>query len=130
MKKALLALATMALLTSTVAKVPSMSLNCAKVANYQTETERQYVNGIYNIFVTFITKRPDNKLVDKVLRECLAVSIKLDGTKDVLATAWFRPIDGMNKDDDEQINIYGGLNYISYTASKKSIDLHTVSLKK
>jgi hypothetical protein len=124
-KKIIVALVAVALMGSANAKVPSMKLSCAKIAIYKTEAERQYVDGIYNINVTFITKRPDNKLVDKVLRECLAVSIKLDGTKDILATAWFRPIDGMNEYDDEQIDAYGSLNYISYKASSKSIDIHT-----
>mgnify|MGYP007008100956 FL=1 len=94
--------------------------------------ERQYLDkasgggDIYNVQVTFITKHPDDKLTDKALRECIAKSLTLDGKKDILATAWFRPMAGTNPDDDEQIDPYGSLKYISYTASTKSVDVHNI----
>jgi hypothetical protein len=85
---------------------------------------------IYNINVTFITKRPDDKLIDKTLRECIAASLKLDDQKDILATAWFRPIVGIKANDDEMLNPYGSLKFISYTAKTKSIAVRSIQLNK
>jgi len=91
--KVLLAIITIVFATSAFAKTPTMKLNCAKTQKYKTEAERQYLSkasgggNIYNINVTFITKRPDDKLIDKTLRECIAASLKLDNKKDILATA-------------------------------------------
>lgn len=69
-------------------------------------------------------------MIDKTLRECLAVAIKLDDKKDILASPWFRPIQGANPNDDENLNPYGILKYISYTASSKSVGVHSIELKK
>jgi hypothetical protein len=113
----------------TFAKLPSMKLECGKIQSYTPLVERKFVTGIYNIDITYITKRPPAKIVDKALRDCIAASIKLDAEKDVLASAWFRPIKGAPEVDDEQINPYGGLKYISYTASKKSVDVHNLTLE-
>lgn len=118
------------------AKAPTMKLDCAKVPKYKTEAERQYLSkasgggDIYNVNVTFITKRPDDKLIDKTLRECISASLKLDDKKDILATAWFRPIAGTNSNDDEMLNPYGSLKFISYTASTKSIAVRSIQLGK
>jgi hypothetical protein len=136
MMKALLGSILLIISISAFAKTPTMKLDCAKIPNYKTEAERQYLSkasgggDIYNINVTFINKRPDDKLLDKTLRECLAVAIKLDGKKDILASPWFRPIQGANPNDDENLNPYGILEYISYTASTKSIGVHSIELKK
>lgn len=124
--------------TSAAAQLPVMKLGCGKVAGYKVEVERKYMssaagggpNGMYTVDVTFITKRPDNKLADKALRECIAASLKLDDKKDILATAWFRPMVGMDPNDDEHLHPYGGMNFLSYTASKRSIDVHELNLTK
>ncbi|SOD39881.1 hypothetical protein [Nitrosovibrio sp. Nv4] len=134
--KSLLGILAIVFATTAFAKAPTMKLNCAKIPGYKTEVERQYLNkasgggDIYNVQVTFITKRPDDKLTDKALRECIAKSLTLDGKKDILATAWFRPMAGTNSDDDEQISPYGSLKYISYTASTKSVEVHSMQLRK
>lgn len=134
--KVLLGIVLLAVATSALAKPPTMKINCAKVPNYKTEAERQYLSGasgggdIYNLNITFINKRPDNKLIDKTLLECLAVAIKLDDKKDILASAWFRPVQGANPYDDEKLDSYGFLKYLSYTASTKSIGIHSIELKK
>ena len=109
-----------------------MKLDCAKIPGYKTEAERQYLStasgggDIYNVDVTFITKRPDDKLIDKVLRECIGASLKLDNKKGILANAWFRPMVGMNSDDDEKLDPYGSLKYISYSASTKSVEVRSI----
>lgn len=134
--KTLIGSVLMLVATLAFAKAPSMKLDCAKIPNYKTEAERQYLSkasgggDIYNLDVTFINKRPNDKLIDKTLRECLAVAIKLDDKKDILANAWFRPVQGANPNDDEKLDSYGFLKYISYTASTKSIGVHSIELGK
>ena len=108
---------------------PSMSLACGKSPGYKPNIERKFIPDIYNIDVTFISKRPPNKLIDKILRNCIAASIKLDNKKNILANAWFRPIAGSDSADDEKIDPYGDFKYISYTASKNSIDVHDLTLE-
>lgn len=133
MNKVLIGIIAIVFSTTAFAKTPTMKLECAKVKGYTTEAERQYLSAgmnLYNIQVTFITKRPDDKLIDKILRECIATSLKLDDKKDILATAWFRPVAGMNANDDEQINPYGSLKFISYTAKTKSVAVRDIDLKK
>lgn len=133
MNKLLVCILAIAFSSTAFAKTPTMKLDCAKVKGYTTTAERQYLasgGDIYNVQVTFITKRPADKLIDKVLRECIAASLKLDDKKDVLATAWFRPIAGTNPNDDEQMNPYGGLKFISYTAKTRSVSVQDLVLKK
>lgn len=121
MNKLIVGLFTLAFSSTTFAKVPTMKLDCGNVKGYKTEAERKYDGHLYNVMVTFITKRPDDKLADKVLRDCISVSLKLDDQKNLLATAWFRPIAEMNSTDDEQLKPYGDLNYISYDAKTKKV---------
>lgn len=115
-----------------LAKPPTLNLKCGKLPNYNVESERQDLSkvsgagNIYNIYVTFIVKKPDNKQTNKILRECLAEAIKLDNSKDILATAWYRPKQGENPNDDKQLKPYGEWEYISYTASTKSIGIHNM----
>jgi hypothetical protein len=119
-----------------LAKPPTINLKCGKLPNHKVESERQYLSkasgggDMYNINITFIEKKADKKQIDKMLRECLAEAIKLDNSKDIVATAWFRPKQGANSNDDENLNIYGVLKYISYTASTKSIAIHSIELRK
>ena len=118
------------------AKPPTINLKCGKLPNYKVESERQYLSkesgggDIYMINVTFISKKPDNKKIDKILRECLDEAVKLDGTKDITATPWLRPKAGSNPNDDDMVNIYGSLKYIVYIAKTKSIAVHSISLQK
>lgn len=130
--KSLLGILAVVFTTTAFAKAPTMKLNCGKIPGYKTEVERQYLSkasgggDIYNVQVTFITKRPDDKLIDKALRECIATSLTFDKEKGILATAWFRPITGTAPNDDEQLHPYGSLKYISYSASTKSVDVHSI----
>lgn len=134
--KILLGIVAIVFTTSAFAKTPTMKLDCAKIPKYKTEAERQYLSkesgggDIYNVNVSFVTKRPDDKLIDKTLRECIAASLKLDDKKDILATVWFRPIAGTNPNDDEMLNPYDSLKFISYTAKTKSIAVRSIQLQK
>jgi hypothetical protein len=68
------------------AKAPTINLKCGKQAGKNVESERKYLSkesgggDIYMVNVSFISKKPDNKKIDKVLRQCLDEAIKLDGS--------------------------------------------------
>lgn len=114
-------------------KPPTRPLKCGKVPNVESEAERQYLDkasgggDIYQIFLTYIGKKPTNKQLDAALRDCLAVGIKMDGSKDILATAWYRRKRNGNPNDDDQLHPYNGMKYIAYTASTKTIEIHSLS---
>lgn len=116
--------------------LPIITLKCVNVSGYKTEAERQFLSAasgggdIYNINLTFIGKKPSKSLIDKALRECLQVAIKLDNRKDILANAWYRVSTKSNPYDDDNISPYGSLKYISYTAAKKTIDINSINLQK
>lgn len=120
--------------TSVQAKPPTIPLDCGKAS--AAVAERQYLDAasgggnIYNVMVTFTGKKPANPKVEAALRECIAVAIKKDGSKDVLATAWFKQRAGASDNDDDQINPFGGMKYISYTAATKTVAVHELKLTK
>ena len=138
LKSALLitCLATFASSAAFAKKPPTISLTCGQVPNIKSEAERQYLDkasgggDIYNVNLTFVSKKPSNKQIDNALRECLAVAVKKDGTKDVLASAWYRPREGTNPNLDDKISPYNGLDFLSYTAATKSIAVRPLILKK
>lgn len=105
------------------AKAPSTPLQCGSAGSTKPIAEIQLVpdQNIYNVQLTYIAKKPPSQDIDKALRHCLAVAAKSDGTKDILATAWLRKRAGDKPNDDDMLNPYGGMKYISYKASDKSI---------
>jgi len=113
-------------------KPPTIPLECGKVSGFKSEAERQYMDqasgggNIYIVNLTYIGKKPATKRLDTALRDCLAVAIKMDGSKDILATAWFRKRDGANYYDDDMLHPHGGMNYISYVASKKAVEVRSL----
>ena len=123
-------------ISPTFAKPPTINLKCGKLPNYKIESERQYLSkasgggDIYTINVTFISNKPHNKKIDRILRECLDEAIKLDATKDITATPWIRPKAGSNPNDDDMLNIYGSMKYIAYKALDKTVSVHAISLQK
>lgn len=125
----------LAISSSAFAKPPTIPLNCGKIPEFKSEAERQYLDkasgggNIYNVNITYIGKRPSNKQLNTALRNCLDVAIKKDGSKDILATAWIRRNEGANPADDDELNPYGGMKYISYSASKKNVIVQDVNIK-
>ena len=122
--------------TSQVAVPPTKPtatrLDCASAAGVKTEAEVEPVpsQGIYAVNVTFFVKRPSNKEINRVLRDCVSAAVKLDGTKDILGSPWFRKRATDSHYDDELMNPYGGLRYLSYEATSKGIDVRDLKLKK
>ena len=119
------------------AKLPTVKLKCGKLPDYQIESEREYLsreaggggNGLYNVFITFISKKPSNKQIDKILRQCIEEAIKMDSSKDILANAFYRKKQGDNPYEDDNINVYGPLENLLYAASTKSVSVHKLELK-
>ena len=120
--------------TSAHAKPPTIPLDCGRAS--AAVAERQFLDSasgggnIYNVMVTFTGKKPANAKIEAALRECIAVAVKKDGSKDVLATAWFKQRAGARDNDDDQINPFGGMKYISYTAATKTVAVHDLKLTK
>ncbi|MBI4996178.1 MAG: hypothetical protein HZC22_04620 [Rhodocyclales bacterium] len=97
-----------------------VKLDCAKESGYITKAERSYMASFdtYGISIEFTAVKPDDKLVDKVLRECIAISLKLNDKKDMFAFAFFSPGGGR---DIQTLNPYGESRALTYTAKDKSI---------
>ena len=110
----------------------STALTCGKISGTRTEAEFKSVpsQGIYTLNVSFIVKRPAVKDIDRALRECLAMAVKQDGSKDILVTPWFRKSEKDNPNDDAMLSPYGSLTNLIYEASTKLIKIHKLELKK
>ena len=110
----------------------SSRLTCGKISGTRTEAEFKSVpsQGIYTLNVSFIVKRPAVKDIDHALRECLAMAVKQDGSKDILVTPWLRKSEKDNPNDDAMLSPYGSLTNLIYEASTKSIKIHKLELKK
>ena len=101
---------------------PPTYLECGSIPGLQVEAELANRDFLV-LYVTFIGKKPTNKQTEKALRECLAVAIKRDGSRDILSTPWFRKRAAATKYGDEQINPFGSRTYLSYTAATEKIDI-------
>jgi hypothetical protein len=132
MKPALLALLLALLAHHSSAKEPNLPISCGSVVGIKSlaEIQRQPESKIYNLQLTFITKKPPAPEIDKALRACLAVASKADGKWDILATAWLRRKPTDNANDDEILSPYGGMKYIIYEAASKSVLVKDVKLQK
>ena len=87
-------------------------------------------DNIYTVQLTYVAAKPSNQEIEKALRSCLAVAAKADGTKDILATAWIRKRSSDKPNDDDMLNPFGGMKYISYKAADKSIAVRELKLQK
>lgn len=121
---------------SALAKPPTIGLDCGRSPGFATRAERQYLSkesgggDIYQVQLTYVGKRPDGKVADAGLRDCLAKASKLDGSKDILATAWLKARASASDNDDEMVNPYPALSYISYSASARSVGIHKLELRR
>ncbi|WP_036169633.1 hypothetical protein [Massilia sp. 9096] len=129
MKKAFAFAALAAVVSGSVyAKPPKIPLKCAMSTG--AVAERQYLDAasgggnIYSILVTFTGKKPSNAKVETALRDCMAVATKLDGSKDVTASAWLKPHRGSPGSDADMLNPFGPMKFLVYTAATKKISLH------
>jgi hypothetical protein len=109
---------------------PTKPLACASAKGIRTEKEFKSVKGqkTYVVNVTFVGRQPSRREIDHILRDCLASATKVDSSRDILGTAWLRKDASANSSDDEIINNYGVLKYLSYEASTKTIDVRQIRL--
>jgi hypothetical protein len=109
---------------------PTKPLTCASAKGIKTEKEFKSVKGqkTYVVNVTFVERQPTRREIDNILRDCVASATKIDSSRDILGTAWFRKDASGNPSDDEIINNYGVLKYLSYEASSKTIDVRQIRL--
>ena len=105
---------------------------CAGSSEYRTEVDLVMgKGGATNILnVAFIGKQPPNPEIDRMLRACVAAAASVDPSRDILATAWLRKSAADDPHDDEKIDNYGVLSFLSYQASTKTIDVREISFKK
>ena len=98
------------------------SLTCASAAGIKTETELSMpTTKNFIVIVTFIAKRPSNKEIERVVRDCVSVAVKRDGSKSILGSAWFRKHATDDPFDDELLHPRGSRKYLSYEADSKDI---------
>lgn len=107
-------------------------LTCASASGIKTEAQVEYIpsQSIYTVDVTFIVKRPPDKEVDRVLRDCVSVAVKRDGTKDILGSPWLRKRASDNPNNDDLLHPYGALRFLSYEATSKTIGVRDLKLTK
>jgi hypothetical protein len=108
------------------------SSGCAGNSEYRTEVDLVMgKSGATNILnVSFIGKQPPNPEIDRILRACVGAAASVDPSRDILATAWFRKNAGDDPLEDEKIDNYGVLSFLSYQASTKTIDVREISFNK
>ena len=111
---------------------PQSASGCAGSSEYRTEVDLAMGKGAAtNILnVSFIGKQPPNPEIDHMLRACVGAAASVDPSHDILATAWFRKSAGDDPLEDEKIDNYGVLSFLSYQASTKTIDVREISFNK
>jgi len=111
---------------------PTRMLVCATSKGAKSEAEFSLAKGrapgIVN--VAFIGRQPNKAEIDRILRDCIKVASKIDSSHDILGTAWFRKRASDDPSDDEIINNYGPLRYLSYEAKSKSIEARDMDFGK
>ena len=60
----------------------------------------------------------------------MSVAVKRDGTKDILGSPWLRKRASDNPNDDDLLHPYGGLRFLSYEATSKTIGVRDLKLTK
>ena len=134
MKAFVLAALAVSVSGAVLAKPSTVGLDCGKVAGFKTVAERQFLSAesgggnIYNLSLTFTGKRPTNAQVDAALRDCLAKANKMDGSKDMVASAWVKPRVGARDSEDQLLNPFGSMRYLGYKAATKTVSIQPITL--
>src|SRR5678809_1329195 len=90
MRSCLCALALCAWHLSSAAAEP-IALHCARgVADYPDAEVRLNVSGHHVLDVTFVGYRPSRSRAEWSLRDCLATALKLDASRGIVASLWYR----------------------------------------
>ena len=125
-------IATASNMPAATATQPTSERSCADVDGVKAEVDLRMdkAQNVNVMNVTFIETQPSTDVIDKILRACISATSKLDGSLDILGTAWLRKNAGDDPNDDEIINNYGALNYLSYQASSKTIEVREMNFNK
>ena len=86
---------------------------------------KEQATNVLNI--AFVGEQPPAEEIDRILRACIGAAVQVDPTRDILGTAWSRKSAQDNPLDDEIISNYGPLNYLSYQASTKNIEVRKMN---
>jgi hypothetical protein len=134
MKGFFLAILALVVSCAATAKPPTVELDCGRVTGFRTVAERQFLSAesgggnIYNVNVTFTGKKPTNAQAEAALRDCLAKASKMDGSKDMLASAWLKPRIGAPDGEDDLLSPFGSMRYLGYKASTKKVSVEPIVL--
>ena len=111
---------------------PGTKISCGTQPGVMSEAEMKAIpsQGINAVDLTFVAIKPSATVVDKLLRECAAVAVRRDGSKDILISAWYRKRATDKPNDDEILHPYGGLKFLSYEAASKTIAVRDLTLKR
>ena len=106
----------------------TVKLYCARdVAGIPDSEMTLSLHGPHFVRVTFVGVRPSNGQTDRALRDCLQTAIKLDGSRDILATPWYRNVEPSHSNEPELLQPYGSLRQLIYRASSKTVALRKVT---
>ena len=106
----------------------TVKLYCARdVAGLPDSEMTLSLHGPHFVRVTFVGARPSNGQADRALRDCLQTAIKLDGSRDIFAAAWYRNGEPARSNGPELLQPYGPSMQVVYRASSKTVALRKVT---
>ena len=119
---------TVALSAPALSDERTVKLYCARdVAGFLDSEMTLSPHGPHFVRVTFVRVYPSNGQADRALRDCLQTAIKLDGSRDILAAAWYRNLEPGHSNEPELLRPYGSLMQLVYRASSKTVALRKVT---
>ena len=93
-----------------------IALHCARgVPDYPDVHLTLNPSGSHVVNVVYVGYRPSRPRADWSLRDCLATAAKLDGSRDIVATRWYRDLDTLER--QEPLQPYGAF----YQASSRKV---------
>lgn len=99
---------------------PSIALHCARgVPDYPDAELTLGERGNRVVRVVFVGYRPSRVRADWSLRDCLSTAIKFDGSRDIVASLWYR--DRARRSPQEPLLPYGASASLVYKASQNAV---------
>jgi len=85
-----------------------IALYCARgVPDYPDAQLTLSDSGSHVVKVVFVGYRPSRPRADWSLRDCLYTASRLDGSRDIVATLWYRDLDALDR--QEPLQPYGAV---------------------
>ncbi len=99
---------------------PSISLYCARgVTDYPDAELTLSTRGSHLVKVVFVGYRPSRARADWSLRDCLSTAIKFDGSRDIVASLWYR--DRALRSPPEPLRPDGAAASLVYQAARHAV---------